>query len=71
MKQGIHPTFYELTVTCSKCGFTFVTGSTHSEVRVDICNNCHPVINGSQGQVVLDTEGRIDRFKKKFKNFSI
>jgi large subunit ribosomal protein L31 len=71
MKQNIHPEYYVLTVTCNKCGYSFVTGSTQPDVRVDICNNCHPVLNGSQGQVIVDTEGRIDRFKKKYQNFSL
>ena len=41
MKQGIHPKYYEATVTCG-CGNTFKTGSTKPELRVDVCSKCHP-----------------------------
>lgn len=64
MKEGIHPTYYaDATVTCV-CGNTFQTGSTQKELRVDICSACHPFYTGKQK--VLDTEGRIDRFRKKY-----
>ncbi len=64
MKEKIHPTFYaDAQVTCV-CGNTFKTGSTQSEVRVDICSNCHPYYTGKQK--LMDTEGRIDRFRKKY-----
>ncbi|MBO6202409.1 MAG: 50S ribosomal protein L31, partial [Selenomonas sp.] len=41
MKQGIHPEYFEATVTCG-CGNTFTTGSTQKELRVDVCSKCHP-----------------------------
>jgi large subunit ribosomal protein L31 len=64
MKDAIHPAYYsEATVTCV-CGNTFQTGSTQKEVRVDICSNCHPFFTGKQK--LMDTEGRIDRFRKKY-----
>jgi len=64
MKEGIHPTYYaDATVTCV-CGNTFQTGSTQKELRVDICSACHPFYTGKQK--VIDTEGRIDRFRKKY-----
>ncbi|MFK8138926.1 MAG: 50S ribosomal protein L31 [Bdellovibrionales bacterium] len=64
MKQNIHPTYHaEAKVTCV-CGSSFTTGSTNSEIRVDICSNCHPFYTGKQK--LLDTEGRVDRFNKRF-----
>ncbi|RYZ72205.1 MAG: 50S ribosomal protein L31 [Proteobacteria bacterium] len=64
MKEGIHPSYYaDAPVTCV-CGNTFTTGSTNPEVRVDICSACHPYFTGKQK--MMDTEGRIDRFRKKY-----
>ena len=63
MKQGIHPEYVECTVKCS-CGNTFTTRSTKSELKVDICNVCHPFYTGQQRFV--DTGGRVQRFADKF-----
>ena len=64
MKAGIHPNYYaDATVTCV-CGNTFQTGSSQKEIRVDICSACHPFFTGKQK--LMDTEGRIDRFRKKY-----
>ncbi|HVK62526.1 MAG TPA: 50S ribosomal protein L31 [Bdellovibrionales bacterium] len=64
MKEGIHPKYFaNATVTCV-CGNSFKTGSTQEEVRVDICSQCHPFFTGKQK--LMDTEGRIDRFRKKY-----
>ena len=64
MKDSIHPQYYaDATVTCV-CGNTFQTGSTNKEIRVDICSACHPFFTGKQK--LMDTEGRIDRFRKKY-----
>ncbi len=64
MKDGLHPTYYtDATVSCV-CGNVFKTGSTQKEVRVDICSACHPFFTGKQK--LIDTEGRIDRFRKKY-----
>lgn len=64
MKDGIHPEYYvDATVTCV-CGNTFKTGSTQKELRVDICSACHPYFTGKQK--LIDTEGRIDRFRRKY-----
>lgn len=63
MKQGIHPEWYtEAKVTCA-CGNSFITGSTMSEIRVEICSKCHPFFTGSQKFV--DTLGQVERFQKK------
>ena len=67
MKQGIHPQYVECTVTCS-CGNTFKTHATVSEMKVELCNECHPFYTGKQK--VLDVGGRIDRFKQRFGGFS-
>ena len=64
MKQGIHPDYHAVQVTCS-CGNTFVTRSTYNgdHMTVDVCSNCHPFYTGKQRFVAAD--GRIDRFNKK------
>jgi large subunit ribosomal protein L31 len=64
MKAGIHPQYEEVNVICA-CGNTFRTRSTHKgDIRVEICSNCHPFFTGRQR--VVDTEGRVDRFQKKY-----
>lgn len=63
MKQGIHPEYMECTVKCS-CGNTFTTRSTKPELKIDICNVCHPFYTGQQRFV--DTGGRVQRFADKF-----
>ncbi len=63
MKKDIHPTSVECTVTCA-CGNSFKTSSTKDEMRIDICNECHPFFTGSQK--VVDTAGRIEKFKKRY-----
>mgnify|MGYP000833380334 FL=1 len=63
MKQGIHPEYVECTVKCS-CGNTFTTMSTKPELKIDICNVCHPFYTGQQKFV--DTGGRVQRFADKF-----
>ncbi len=59
MKQGIHPEYFEATVTCG-CGNTFTTGSTQKELRVD----CHPFFTGRQRDV--QAGGRIEKFNKRY-----
>lgn len=63
MKQGIHPEYVECTVRCT-CGNTFVTRSTKSELKVDICSACHPFFTGTQK--LIDTGGRVQRFADKY-----
>ncbi len=63
MKQGIHPEYQIASVHCS-CGNTFQTRSTVSEIRADICSNCHPFYTGKQK--LVDTGGRIDRFERRY-----
>ncbi len=63
MKQGIHPNYVECTVKCS-CGNTFTTRSTKPELKIDICNACHPFYTGTQK--LVDTGGRVQRFADRF-----
>lgn len=62
MKEGIHPKTQVVTVKCA-CGETFETTSTKTALRVDICSKCHPFYTGKQK--LVDTGGRIDKFKKR------
>lgn len=62
MKQKIHPKYFEKTVVTCACGNTFTTGSTVESISVEICSNCHPFYTGKQK--IIDTQGRVDRFKK-------
>ena len=65
MRQGIHPEYYTVTVTCAGCGNTFETGSTKKDgIKVDTCYNCHPYYTGRQRFAAA--AGRIERFNKKY-----
>ncbi len=64
MKEGIHPAIEETTVTCG-CGESFITRSTKSKINVEVCYKCHPFYTGKQKFV--DSAGRVERFKQKFK----
>jgi large subunit ribosomal protein L31 len=63
MKKDIHPKFVDSVIKCA-CGATFETKSTEKEIRVEICSSCHPFFTGKQK--LLDTAGRIERFKRKY-----
>lgn len=63
LKEKIHPEYYKAKVVCA-CGESFETGSTRKSIRVDICSKCHPFFTGKQK--IVDTEGRVERFKKKY-----
>lgn len=64
MKQGIHPEYAEITATCT-CGNEIKVGSTAGKsIHLDVCYACHPFYTGQQK--VVDTGGRIDKFKKRF-----
>jgi large subunit ribosomal protein L31 len=64
MKQGIHPDYKQTTIHCA-CGESFETRSTKQNVKLDICSVCHPFFTGKQK--LIDTEGRVDKFRKKYK----
>ena len=64
MKAQIHPTYtHTAKVICSTCGTTFQTGSTLEELRIEVCSKCHPFYTGKQN--IVDTAGRVDRYKKR------
>jgi large subunit ribosomal protein L31 len=63
MKKEIHPKYHRTKAACA-CGATYEIGSTNENIRVDICSNCHPLFTGKQK--LMDTEGRVERFKKKY-----
>jgi large subunit ribosomal protein L31 len=62
MKKDIHPEYFDCTVICS-CGNTFKTRSTKKELKIEICSNCHPFYTGRQK--LVDSGGRVERFKKR------
>jgi len=62
MKKDIHPQYEEATVHCS-CGNTFTTRSTKTDLRVELCSQCHPFYTGKQK--LVDSGGRVDRFKRR------
>jgi large subunit ribosomal protein L31 len=63
VKEAIHPKYQEVEVRCA-CGNTFKTRSTKPELHLEICSACHPFFTGRQK--LIDTEGRVERFAKKF-----
>ena len=63
MKEGLHPDYKPTTITCA-CGATWETGSTKQDIHVEVCSKCHPFYTGRQK--LVDTGGRVDRFKKRF-----
>jgi large subunit ribosomal protein L31 len=63
MKKGIHPKYAKTIVTCA-CGNTIETRSTVSEINVEICSSCHPFYTGKQK--LVDTAGRIERFRQRY-----
>ncbi|MCH7696026.1 MAG: 50S ribosomal protein L31 [Proteobacteria bacterium] len=64
MKPDIHPTYTEISVTCS-CGNTFKTRSVYvQDLHIEVCSLCHPFYTGKQK--ILDTAGRVDKFRRKY-----
>ncbi len=63
MKEGIHPGYQATKITCA-CGNVIETRSTSKNIEVEICSSCHPFFTGKQK--LVDTAGRIDRFKKRY-----
>ncbi|HHV28826.1 50S ribosomal protein L31 [Acetivibrio mesophilus] len=63
MKEGIHPKYEQTVIKCA-CGATYETGSTKQKLNVEICSSCHPFFTGKQK--LVDTGGRVDKFKKRF-----
>jgi len=63
MKKGIHPEYFDCTITCS-CGNVIHTRSTRKEIKVEICSMCHPFFTGTQK--IIDTAGRVEKYRKKY-----
>jgi large subunit ribosomal protein L31 len=63
MKEGIHPEYTNTTITCV-CGNVIETRSTKKDIKIEICSQCHPFMTGKQK--IIDTAGRVERFKKKY-----
>ena len=66
MKSDIHPKYQQTSITCA-CGNVVEVGSTKTDIRVEICSQCHPFFTGKQK--LIDTAGRIERFRKKYEKF--
>jgi large subunit ribosomal protein L31 len=65
MKPQIHPEYYPDAKVICACGNTFTIGSTKKVLKVDLCSKCHPFFTGEQR--VLDTMGRVERFRRRYK----
>jgi large subunit ribosomal protein L31 len=63
MKSGIHPEYHEVEVHCA-CGQSFKTRSTKTELRLEICSNCHPFYTGKQK--LIDTAGMVEKFERRY-----
>lgn len=63
MKKDIHPKYDLNTKATCACGATYLVGSTMGDIKMEICSSCHPFYSGNEK--VLDTAGRVDRFKKR------
>ena len=63
MKEGIHPKYGPVQIRCA-CGEVVKTRSTRKDMKVEICSKCHPFFTGKQK--IVDTEGRVERFNKKY-----
>ncbi|GHV82865.1 50S ribosomal protein L31 [Spirochaetia bacterium] len=63
MREGIHPKYELTTITCA-CGNVIETRSTAKDIKIEICSVCHPFFTGKQK--LVDTAGRIERFRKKY-----
>ncbi|MBF0396604.1 MAG: 50S ribosomal protein L31 [Desulfobacterales bacterium] len=68
MKEGIHPDYSITKITCA-CGNVIEAGSTKSDIRVEICSSCHPFFTGKQK--LIDSAGRIERFRKKYEKVKV
>jgi large subunit ribosomal protein L31 len=65
VKAKIHPKYYDNAKVTCLCGNTFIAGSTKPELKVEVCSKCHPFYTGEQR--IIDTMGRVERFKKRYK----
>jgi large subunit ribosomal protein L31 len=65
MREAVQPKYNKVKATCV-CGNTIETGSVMPEIRLDVCSACHPFFTGTQK--IMDTEGRVEKFKKRYAN---
>jgi large subunit ribosomal protein L31 len=65
MKPKIHPEYYTDAKVICACGNTFTIGSTRKTLKIELCSKCHPFFTGEQR--VIDTMGRVERFKRRYK----
>lgn len=63
MKKDIHPTYHKDSKVKCSCGAAFTVGSTLPEINIEICSKCHPFFTGDEK--IIDTAGRVERFKKR------
>ena len=63
MKENIHPQYEKATIKCA-CGNVIETRTTKGDINVEICSKCHPFFTGKQ--MLVDTSGRVDLFKKRY-----
>jgi large subunit ribosomal protein L31 len=66
MKSDIHPNYFKTSIKCA-CGNSIEVGSTKKDISVEICSQCHPFFTGKQK--LVDTAGRIERFRKKYEKY--
>jgi len=66
MKKDIHPDYVATKITCA-CGNVMDVGSTKTDIKIEICSKCHPFFTGKQK--LIDTAGRIERFRKKYEKY--
>ena len=65
MKKDIHPDYKKTTIKCA-CGNEIETSSLEDGLKIEICSACHPFFTGTQK--IIDTEGRVEKFKKRYAN---
>jgi large subunit ribosomal protein L31 len=65
VKPDLHPVYHKIMAVCA-CGNQFETRSTSTSIHVEVCSQCHPFFTGKQR--LVDTAGRVDRFRRKYKS---
>ena len=68
MKKEIHPKYYPKAEAKCACGNSFTVGSTVPKINIEICSKCHPFYTGKDK--IIDTAGRVERFKKRLQKTS-
>ncbi|HIE09466.1 MAG TPA: 50S ribosomal protein L31 [Armatimonadetes bacterium] len=66
MKKHIHPKYMEAEIICGSCGNVIRTRSTKPRMVIEVCSNCHPFYKGTQEQLIIDVEGRVEQFRRKY-----